>query len=140
MKKLRFLDLPSEIRNDIYDHVLVSEAPVDFIAQKGRKWYRREMHPRAKLLRVNKQINAEGSWFFYGRNKWRFLGEEGWRILYFWLWTIGPNYVRLVENITAEAPWISFWSSCDDRSTKHFDRSERRLIERMGLRTHEMPY
>lgn len=57
------LDLPAEIRNDVYALTLAQDDPV-LIPTYGR-------NSRAPLLRVNRQIRDEASQIYYSINKFR---------------------------------------------------------------------
>jgi len=96
---LSFLDLPGEIRNQIYDLSLVFgsiEVETRSISRL-HTWYcagkasfvepgllpphythwRDCVKPSLGLMRVNKQINAEASSVFYGHNEFRFTAPDG---------------------------------------------------------------
>lgn len=67
----RFLDLPGEIRNNIYDLLLCSwddetEQDPSLISQLSR---RKPIYQATSLLRVNKQIHAEASDYMIKRNQ-----------------------------------------------------------------------
>ncbi|KAK3617716.1 hypothetical protein LTR56_025093 [Elasticomyces elasticus] len=59
----RLLDLPPELRNAIYEYVLVLEQPI--IITKTSKW------TQLGLLRVCKQIRHEAASLYYNANKFR---------------------------------------------------------------------
>ena len=114
-----FFDLPGELRNIIYELVLVSDIPVELasiwvghracqayrkgIEDLGDHWslqrYYQEVQPSLSLLRVSKQINEEASPIYYGQD-FRFTNQSGWHILYHWLVLIGDKNRAMVRHIT----------------------------------------
>lgn len=75
------MDLPLELRFEIYKHSLVDgaeiiahpawfETPTDF-SEAGVN------RPAVALLRTNRQINEEAAIVWYGQNLWRIPNEEG---------------------------------------------------------------
>lgn len=64
--KFRFLDLPLEIRNQIYEHVLVVPYTVD-LSVENKKY----LAPRLEAFRTCRQIYNEAYPVFYGRNTFR---------------------------------------------------------------------
>jgi len=64
--KFRFLDLPSEIRDRIYEHVFLEPHTVDLSPEN-----RKNLAPRLELLQVSRQIYNEAYPVFYGRNTFR---------------------------------------------------------------------
>ncbi|KAK3634813.1 hypothetical protein LTR56_015094 [Elasticomyces elasticus] len=106
-----FLALPAEIRNKIYEFVLVHGAielaPLHAIGKNnGRlrihhmKRYKREIVPGLKMLRVCKQINVESTPVFYGQNEFRFSNTYGFDIFAHFARTIGKRNLALVRKIT----------------------------------------
>ncbi|KAK4539626.1 hypothetical protein LTR36_010509 [Oleoguttula mirabilis] len=125
----RFFDLPRELRDCIYQLVLVADIPIEFAPlipgqhwdefwenfdpdSYGQDWYdrryRSEIKPSLAFLRTNKQINEEATSIYYGQ-EFRFSNQSGWLILYHWLWHIGDANAELVKNIVICHPeWTSF--------------------------------
>jgi hypothetical protein len=118
---LSFLDLPGEIRTQIYKLALVFESietETQFrsrshtIACAGRdyqdafevsrhyKTWVKTVRPALGLLRVNKQVNAEAASVFYGHNEFRFTSHDGRDILEAFCRTIGEANTRRLAKIT----------------------------------------
>lgn len=64
-RRAGFLDLPAEIRNDIYRQVLVQEEPVDFPLSTSSD----RPNLSAALLATCRQINEEAAQILYGDNR-----------------------------------------------------------------------
>ncbi|KAE9367071.1 hypothetical protein N431DRAFT_385248 [Stipitochalara longipes BDJ] len=76
MKKLT--SLPPEIRNNIYDLLIVHDWPIPIASPRKKHVLRRQAHSNfACLLRVNKQINLEAKTMFYARNEF-IIGNGHW--------------------------------------------------------------
>lgn len=65
-----FLDLPQEIRDEIYTHLLAVEGEVPIICLKRPTNIKRlkQLNIHTSILRVCKQTQYEGEKYFYGRN------------------------------------------------------------------------
>jgi hypothetical protein len=65
-----FTRLPPEIRNDIYELLLVNEHPIPITSPRKKHAVKKEAPKTnfARLLRVNKQFNAEAKTVFYSLN------------------------------------------------------------------------
>ena len=119
-KPFRLPDLPDEIRNAIYRHILVLEEPIELAPlachrpqkRRGLKRilarYREVIVPRMGLLRTSSQLCGEGSSIFYGENEFRFSAYRGWYILSSFLHTIGPRNQALLRAITVHTPRYGF--------------------------------
>jgi hypothetical protein len=71
-----FTRLPPEIRNSIYELLLVKKGFISISSPRNR---RKKVRPRTNfgcLLRVNKQINSEAKTIFFARNT--FCVGNGW--------------------------------------------------------------
>ncbi|KAI6842787.1 hypothetical protein KC340_g7366 [Hortaea werneckii] len=115
----RFFGLPPEIRDWIYELVLVPEFPIDFAPLvRGRSyesfwedstpyeethgWHfdrYRKVKAALMLLRTNKQINSEATPIFYGQ-PFRFSNQSGWLALYHWMESIGKDKWDMIKDIT----------------------------------------
>lgn len=129
-KRFRFLDLPVDIRNLVYDELLTPScgAAMDFTSctdcmhtfslgfdeedhePTARAWYSgrwREM--RGNLLNLalaSRQVRDETSKVFWSQDL-RFTGDFGWTMFYHFLELIGPcNWPRL-KNVTVCHPGFS---------------------------------
>jgi hypothetical protein len=72
-----FTRLPPEIRNNIYELLLVKEGCIAITSPRNR---RKKVPPKTNfgcLLRVNKQINSEAKTIFFSRNKFA-IGNGRW--------------------------------------------------------------
>lgn len=136
----RLFDLPRELRDKIYELVLVPRFPIEFAPSalrpepeghegfwedphdSGEKhWkhhYYADVQPRLKLLLANRQINDEATPIYYGQ-EFRFTSQAGWVTLYCWLKLIGERNGRLVKNITVCHPaWGTTPRLCYDLNMK----------------------
>lgn len=106
-KKVGWNDLPSELKNVIYQHILVTKDPVDF--------YTRSHFARsAQFLRTSRAVNKEGSPILYGENAFHFekcverrgkffeemWKEVGWKDIRRFLEAIGPAKVAMMRYIS----------------------------------------
>lgn len=64
-----------------------------------------KLKPILRLLRLNKDINAEASDIFYGENEFRFTNGEGWFFLRAFLETIGKANTARLRHIAVHTPW-----------------------------------
>jgi hypothetical protein len=100
-----FLDLPAEIRIDIYDLLLVQRPAVSFRGRLLDDTVKFNVYPH--VLRVCRQIHEEAASVFYGRNEMRLLlyGIHGvpyqrWRSgSLSRLFEVGTLYLRLVKRL-----------------------------------------
>lgn len=122
---ISFLDLPGEIRTQIYKLALVFDGieietrlnHLTHIVSCGDQQNKRNKHwcpwcpghyrtwsktvrPALGLLRLNKQINAEAASIFYGHNEFRFTSPNGRDTLEAFCKTIGEANTRRLAKIT----------------------------------------
>ena len=118
---ISFLDLPGEIRTQIYKLALVFGSietetrfrarahTIDCAGKRPRdafemshqyKTWLNTVKPALGLLRLNKQINAEAASVFYGHNEFRFTATNGRDTLEAFCRTIGEANTRRLANIT----------------------------------------
>ena len=73
------LKLPIEIRDLIYELLLVKDAVIQILSPRRKNVTNREFTSKqfSCLLRVNKQVNAEASRTFYRKNQW-VVGHGAW--------------------------------------------------------------
>ena len=146
---LRFLDLPPEVRNEIYRQALTFKDGIDlapkstgiqgngFAWKQRRKHYRYEILPRLKLLRTNKQVYEEAASIFYGENEFRFTNGKGWYVLSAFLRTIGQQNCGRLRSIAIHVPW---YGEAEDNRFDGLEESQgtmswmMRELDRMGLR------
>lgn len=116
LKPFRLLDLPSEVRNQVYRDILVLDQPIELAPKSTGKHNSRahDVHmkrfkhvimPRLHLLSTNRAVHAEATSVFYGENEFRFSNIEGWYILSSFLKTIGPDNAGLIRSIAVHVPW-----------------------------------
>jgi hypothetical protein len=117
---LSFLDLPGEIRTQIYKLALVFEGIETDARMPSRshtlncavdthrevmspdhyRTWQSTVRPALGLLRLNKQINAEAASVFYGHNEFRFTSPNGRDTLEAFCKTIGEANTRRLAKIT----------------------------------------
>lgn len=100
----RLMDLPSEVRLRIYEHMLVDSSKQDISPSCGIETR------RPSLLRTSRQVRNEAMPVFYGANRFRlalphlelnhkceqwFAGQDK-----MWLDVIGPDNIKLLRRIT----------------------------------------
>ncbi len=128
-----FLNLPSEIRNIIYEYALVCAEPIDLwphvyyrtahlIEIEGRdfdqcthrvrrqeslSYVRKQLAPG--LLGACHQIYNEASGYFWSDNHFRFSGRSGWQGLLRFFLTIGPRARSHIRKIDVHAPIYMRW-------------------------------
>ncbi|KAF7193337.1 hypothetical protein HII31_05316 [Pseudocercospora fuligena] len=145
-----FLDLPAELRNRVYELVLVLDpAYVELSAKTTVYWvgnekarehhlkrYKYDIQRRLRLLRVCKQIYEEASPMFYGENEFRFTSVKGWYALATWIDQIRPRNQRLIRKISIHVPWrgkvYDFQSDNEPESRVRMDMQQSILAD-MGL-------
>lgn len=134
-KPFRFMDLLPKIRQRVYEHVLVSEAPIEIheATRRRRSSVSRGTPVEAPgrisaLLRTNKQIRREAAPFFFSRNTfvipWGFpnLGVR-------WLDYLTPQHRRLLRDVRFCYGDGAFWTIYDARTALS---SLRLALERSG--------
>ncbi|TVY28417.1 hypothetical protein LHYA1_G002829 [Lachnellula hyalina] len=93
-----FRDLPSELRNRIYQLCLLEQEPIDPYSH----WSPREgLTPG--LLRVNKTVHREASPLFYAHNRFDFTLATPEQVASF-LGTIGSNNANYIQHIHVDFP------------------------------------
>lgn len=143
-----FLKLPPEIRNQIYRELLYFDY-VELAAKRSdgvgnglacihhMRRYKREIVPKLKLLRANKQVNSEASAIFYGENEFRFTANYGFDILFFFCRTIGKANTARLQKITEHVPLEGSYEYVrGDRRARVSDNAWSNfqgLMDRMGL-------
>lgn len=129
-QKHTFLDLPPELRNQIYEYMFVLDGPVEVWAETGDQDEDHKVHRRRgrahrklfkqvhnlRLLRTCKQILFEASPFFYRRNDFRFSGLNGHMVAYAWILKIGPRNWPYIESMTIGMPLRSYQRGCLGRN------------------------
>lgn len=91
------LTLPRELRNNIYEQLLVSQEPIDSAINSWPTY----LDPA--VLRANRTIHHEASLVLYGRNRFYFYHEESEDILMF-LDTIGRDNASRIRYIIIHLP------------------------------------
>ncbi|KAF2642648.1 hypothetical protein P280DRAFT_270355 [Massarina eburnea CBS 473.64] len=108
-KAFPFMKLPSELRNNVYKHCLVSRLPIDLWPllphnNEGRRT-RAEMLKGAlkglnvTLMRTSKQVHYETVFIMYGCNRFRFSDLGCWTVLEGFLLNLNRNchYLTNIE-------------------------------------------
>jgi hypothetical protein len=69
---IAFWSLPLEIRDMIYELLLVKDNPIPILSPRKKNVINEEFTSKhfSCLLRVNKRFNAEASKMFYSKNRW----------------------------------------------------------------------
>lgn len=95
-KPTPFLDLPGEIRNEIYRMCLISEIPIETNMQM-----RSEPTIHIRLLHVSQQIRTETKAIFWSENSFQF-SAVGFHAnpRHHWLQKVGRDCSRLITNMT----------------------------------------
>ena len=130
---LSFLDLPGEIRTQIYKLVLVFESIETETRSSARSHtyncagrdsfrelpfsrhyrnWRGTVRPALGLLRLNKQINAEAASVFYGHNEFRFTSSNGRDTLEAFCRTIGEANTMRLSKITHHVTFNNVVDRC----------------------------
>jgi hypothetical protein len=116
-----FLDLPREIRNQIYYHVLFLPDPITVCSmhyeyttesRDGRHSliesitmdpiYPILAPPMLALMYCNRQVAVEATASFYNLNTFRFAGHDTWQPMYQWLSIIGAGARAQLRNLMVE--------------------------------------
>ncbi|EKG11462.1 hypothetical protein MPH_11477 [Macrophomina phaseolina MS6] len=120
-QRISFLEIPIEIRIQIYSVLLKSPAPFELwdkteIANDyySPAWEQIRKYASAlpTLLRLNKSINAEAAQVFYGANEFRISRHDAWLFLNSFLSTVGEN-ARFLRKLTVHVPFMQFRRPCD---------------------------
>lgn len=150
LKESPFLALPPEIRNKIYQHVLLRSDPIDLWPHK---WLKKEesseesdTSPRPYSLKVRhqqdleyvrtqmstgllgtcSQIYREAAAIFWSGNIWRFSGRSGWQGLLRFLLSIGPDARARIRRVDVHAPVYMRWPYKDSDNKDMNGRSKNR--------------
>lgn len=148
----RLLDLPAEVRNQIYREILVLEDAIELNPKSTNpeqdertrtrrlNRYRYDIQPRLRLLRTNKQIHHEATSIYYGENEFRFTHVQGWYVLAAFLHTIGPENSKLLRSIAIHVPWFGR-ATCNYKVALFESKSQMGRIQAtiggMGLKYHD---
>ncbi|KAI3323876.1 hypothetical protein HD806DRAFT_495831 [Xylariaceae sp. AK1471] len=96
----RFVSLPSELRNGIYELILLHEEPIDpWTASLG--FLQERLTPG--LLRANKAIHREASSLFYGKNRFNLSDATPEDVISF-LEQIGSKNAAYIRHIVIDFP------------------------------------
>ncbi|GAM86662.1 hypothetical protein ANO11243_046790 [Dothideomycetidae sp. 11243] len=92
----RFLDLPAEVRNTVYKHLLLGPQAILRINKitkaQPKQMFLKGSGIQTQLLRVNKQLNQEASHFLFGMNMLQF---DNTKTAFDFIWTVmGPQRVQ----------------------------------------------
>lgn len=115
-----FLDLPPEIRNEIYKYLVVQEEIICCVMKSllelpPAKWKatKRSLLVHVNILRVNKVINHEAKFLLYSQNRFEFINlfRFGARFEEF-LKGIGPKNASYIQHLKIIFPMFDY-SACD---------------------------
>ena len=151
-KPFPLMELPPEIRNRIYREYLVLHTPIDLCPKatgfKGnvhawrhhiRRW-KKDICPRLRLLRTNKQVLAETRSIFYAENEFRFTNSKAWYVLDAFLYTIGQQNTAWLRHLAIHVPWAG---TVNDNNYDNLPESHATMnwmmnrFDKMGLRYHK---
>lgn len=96
-----FLSLPSELRNNIYEQILVLQEPIP--CQYSSIWCSGLQSLTPSLLRANKTIHIEASTIFYGNNHFDF-SMCTWRDMSSFFEQIGRHNASYILHICIKFP------------------------------------
>ena len=144
------LSLPPELRNKIYQYVLVHHEPIDLWPHK---WVKKDETPSPSvvdpppsslkvrhqrdlehvrkqmstgLLGTCTQIYREAAMMFWGGNNWRFSGRSGWQGLLRFFLSIGAEARARIRRIDVHAPVYMRWPYKDSDNKDMNGRSKNR--------------
>ncbi|KAK3293316.1 uncharacterized protein B0H64DRAFT_210248 [Chaetomium fimeti] len=128
-----FLDLPSELRNMIYDLALFHEESIDACYN----CYGRERRTTG-LLRANQLIYREASSVLYGRNCFNFVLAEPDQLASFFK-QIGPNNASYIQHVSIQFPQFLYLNPEDvafqDRTIKILADIQKSCVNLRALTT-----
>ncbi|KAI1193029.1 hypothetical protein F5X97DRAFT_328988 [Nemania serpens] len=138
----RFLSLPPEIRNQVYEVILVPPHPVRLvditdhgtIQVFGASW---SWKRSTVLLRVNRQIRVEATAILFGRNQFT-IGSDCPEALFYFLTCIGPVNASLITHLRVNFPSVDDVDCVPGQLTlRNPDVRDMQLIQRIctGLAT-----
>ncbi|CVL08903.1 uncharacterized protein FMAN_16264 [Fusarium mangiferae] len=91
-----FLSLPGELRNTIYEIILLQSEPID-------PWLRYGLQVTTELFYVSKTVHREASLLFYSQNRFDFGGRDPEKLASF-LKQIGPRNANSIQHIVIDFP------------------------------------
>lgn len=94
-----FLSLPSELRNEIYELILLCQEPID----PSDKYNRRQQQLTPGLFRANKAVHGEASSLFYSRNRFDFTNATPKEVSLF-IEQIGSSSSGCIRHILIDFP------------------------------------
>ncbi|KAK1764239.1 hypothetical protein QBC33DRAFT_457687 [Phialemonium atrogriseum] len=103
-----FLSLPSELRNEIYELILLCQEPID----PCDEYNRRQQQLTLGLLRTNKAVHDEASSLFYSRNRFDFTNATPEEVSLF-IEKIGSSNAGCIRHILIEFPQFLHLGSDD---------------------------
>jgi hypothetical protein len=105
-----FLSLPSELRNKIYEQLLVLQEPIACSTHPWRWYSPRALHP--ELLLANKTIHREASSLLYAQNRFNFTICTSEHVASF-LDQIGRNNASHIRHIRIDFPVFRYLDQHD---------------------------
>ncbi len=143
--KTSYLDLPPELRDEIYIYSLISPNPITLWCGVGKDETDHSdlsgnitrstsktvnstnvstlvKHFALNLLQCNRQVAREAATIFYRRNTFRFMGQGNWNPLYVFLGMIGEDNRGNLRSIEMHMPKPDqVWQHADGTCTSRDD-------------------
>ncbi|CAG8950819.1 hypothetical protein HYFRA_00003035 [Hymenoscyphus fraxineus] len=109
MSKNTFIEMPLEIKNRIFEQLLLFELPIDMVMRCGKPiGYSSNATMSSELsfpvLSLNKQINLEASTFLYQRNEFKFATDCNTYTITPFLRNIGEQNAGFIHRICISYP------------------------------------
>lgn len=106
-RRTGFLDLPGEMRNEIYRYVLVQDTPISTGISWSRSYFPvrdtyRLKGPQPAISRICRQVRLEALSVFYGENTFLFKAQSGMPALSERWRHVTKKYFKYLRSVTLE--------------------------------------